>query len=63
MLGGRIWRYELEPAEGGTLVRESWDISEDHQRFFLGHRTVADATRANINRTLERIDALVAPAT
>ncbi len=26
-LGGRIWRYEFEPVEGGTLVRESWDIS------------------------------------
>src|ERR1700722_5875132 len=28
-LGGRIWRYELEPAEGGTKVTETWDISED----------------------------------
>ena len=27
--GGRIWRYELEPASGGTLVRESWDISQE----------------------------------
>ena len=27
--GGRIWRYELEPVEGGTLVRESWDISQE----------------------------------
>src|SRR6476620_4145430 len=27
--GGRIWRYELEPAEGGTRVRESWDISQE----------------------------------
>jgi uncharacterized protein YndB with AHSA1/START domain len=27
--GGRIWRYELEPAAGGTLVRESWDISQE----------------------------------
>ena len=37
-VGGRIWRYELEPVEGGTRVRESWDISEDHQRHFLRHR-------------------------
>jgi uncharacterized protein YndB with AHSA1/START domain len=29
--GGRIWRYELEPAEGGTLVRESWDVSREKQ--------------------------------
>ena len=27
--GGRIWRYELEPAAGGTLVREIWDISQE----------------------------------
>jgi len=27
--GGRIWRYELEPVEGGTLVRETWDISQE----------------------------------
>ena len=26
-LGGRIWRYEFEPVEGGTKVTESWDIS------------------------------------
>jgi uncharacterized protein YndB with AHSA1/START domain len=62
MLGGRIWRYELEPVAGGTLVRESWDISRDHQRLFLRHHKVVDATRANISRTLDRIDALVAPA-
>jgi hypothetical protein len=28
-LGGRTWRYELEAAEGGTLVRETWDISTE----------------------------------
>ena len=26
--GGRIWRYELEPRDGGTQVRESWDITQ-----------------------------------
>ena len=29
LAGGRIWRYELEPVEGGTRVRESWDISQE----------------------------------
>ena len=62
VLGGRIWRYELEPVVGGTLVRESWDISRDHQRFFLRHHKVVDATEANIGRTLDRIGELVAPA-
>jgi len=23
----KIWRYELSPADGGTLVRETWDAS------------------------------------
>ena len=32
---GRIWRYELEPVEGGTLVRETWDVSRDRLRLFL----------------------------
>jgi hypothetical protein len=63
LLGGRIWRYELEPVGDGTLVRESWDISRDHQRLFLRYGKVAEATRANINRTLDRIDVLVAPTT
>jgi uncharacterized protein YndB with AHSA1/START domain len=29
LAGGRIWRYELEPSGDGTLVRESWDISQE----------------------------------
>jgi hypothetical protein len=61
VLGGRIWRYELEPVGGGTLVRESWDISRDHQRLFLRLPKVVAATKANIGRTLDRIDVLVAP--
>src|SRR5207237_1068372 len=32
---GRIWRYELEPVDGGTRVRESWDVSQDKQRRLL----------------------------
>src|SRR6202522_4373446 len=35
LIAGRIWRYELEPEAGGTLVHESWDITSDHQRVLL----------------------------
>ena len=35
--GGRIWRYELEPVDGGTLVRETWDITHEGP---AGRRTV-----------------------
>ncbi len=59
-VGGRIWRYELEPVEGGTRVRESWDISEDHQRRFLGRGKLPETTRANMDRTLTRIEELTA---
>ena len=62
-LGGRIWRYELEPVDGGTRVRESWDISHDHQRIFLRHGKVAAATRDNLEKSLTRLDDLTAPPT
>ena len=60
-VGGRIWRYELEPVDGGTRVRESWDISEDHQRIFLRHDKVTTATRDNITRSLARLEELTGP--
>ncbi len=52
---GRIWRYELEPVEGGTRVRESWDISKDHQRRMLKLGGLPRKTEANMAKTLERI--------
>jgi uncharacterized protein YndB with AHSA1/START domain len=59
-VAGRIWRYELEPLGDRTLVRESWDISTDHQRVLL---TLGDIyskkTRRDMELTLARLDALV----
>ncbi len=43
-LGGRIWRYELEPVEGGTKVTESWDLSQDKQAFFLKNPKIGQHT-------------------
>jgi hypothetical protein len=60
LVGGRIWRYELEPTDGGTLVRESWDISKDHQRSLLKRGSMPDKTREAMTRTLEKIAELVA---
>lgn len=57
LAGGRIWRYELEPAEGGTRVRESWDISQDKQSAML-KLVAARRTRAAMEKTLERIEEL-----
>jgi uncharacterized protein YndB with AHSA1/START domain len=57
MFAGRIWRYELEPVEGGTLVRESWDLSEEKGKGLVWRGR--DKTRANMEATLARIEQLV----
>lgn len=55
--GGRIWRYELEPTDGGTLVRESWDISQEKIKALV--KPAAKKTREAMEKTLERIEAIV----
>ena len=66
LTAGRIWRYELADANcdgdgdgDSTLVRESWDLSRDRQRWLL-KRVVGlpTKTRNNMERTLERIEEL-----
>lgn len=52
--GGRIWRYELEPVEGGTRVRETWDISQERIPPLVW--PVRLVTRRNMTRTLERLE-------
>jgi hypothetical protein len=54
--GGRIWRYELDPVDGGTLVRESWDISRESVLSKWMVKGLGDKTRENMTATLERID-------
>lgn len=56
---GRTWRYELEPQDGGTLVRETWDLSTEAWPGRLVVRRLAGMTRANMRRTLERIEQVV----
>ncbi len=61
VLAGRIWCYSLEPTDGGTLVQECWDITPDHQRVLLKLGNIYwNKTRRDMERTLERLDALVA---
>lgn len=57
LAGGRIWRYELEPADGGTLVRETWDISQEKVKAIV--RPARAKTIDAMTKTLERIEALV----
>ena len=55
IIGGRIWRYELAEADGGTLVRETWDITQDKQRFMLRAGPVGKQTGEAMTKTLERL--------
>jgi uncharacterized protein YndB with AHSA1/START domain len=58
---GRTWRYELEPVAGGTRIRECWDVRTEAlpSRFVL-KPLLAEQTRENMARTLERIEELLA---
>lgn len=57
--GGRIWRYELEPDGGATLVRETWDISGESavSRPFV--RRLASKTLKDMSATLDRLEELL----
>jgi uncharacterized protein YndB with AHSA1/START domain len=59
---GRTWRYELEPVEGGTLVRETWDTSTEAalSRPFIA--PAAGKTKVAMERTLERIEKVLSAA-
>ncbi|MGH8985372.1 MAG: SRPBCC family protein [Acidimicrobiia bacterium] len=68
--GGRIWRYELDPVQGGTRVRETWDISQERWVFVRAGGLAVGApgfkfmvkparARAAMAATLERIERLV----
>jgi uncharacterized protein YndB with AHSA1/START domain len=55
LVGGRIWRYELLPAEGGTLVRETWDVSRDKQKRMITSGSMPKLTADGMRATLARI--------
>jgi uncharacterized protein YndB with AHSA1/START domain len=58
-VGGRIWRYELEAAPEGTLVRETWDVSQDKQKRMITSGSIPQQTAEGMRATLERIATLV----
>ncbi len=54
--GGREWRYELEPTDDGTLVRESWDITGENALMRPIVRKAGETTRKNMAATLDRLE-------
>ena len=59
---GRTWRYELEPVDGGTLVRETWDSTTEAWPGRLAMGRLAGLTRRNMEATLRRIEEVVTAA-
>jgi uncharacterized protein YndB with AHSA1/START domain len=58
---GRVWRYALEEVDGGTLVSETWDISQEAALARPAVRRMLTAeTRAGMARTLATIEEIVA---
>jgi uncharacterized protein YndB with AHSA1/START domain len=58
--GGRVWRYELEPVEDGTRVRETWDIAQESAFTRpLIRRQFGATTAKNMEATLERIEGIL----
>lgn len=59
LVGGRIWRCELTPTDGGTLVRETWDVSADKQKRMITGGSIPEQTARGMRATLDRIAALL----
>lgn len=57
--GRHVWRYELEPVEGGTRVTETFDWSGSPLRRLLDVSSVPQANARAITATLGRLKQLV----
>jgi uncharacterized protein YndB with AHSA1/START domain len=61
--GGHVWRYVLEPQGDGssTTVTEQFDWTTSRSRLFIKLSGYPEKNRKSMEKTLERLDALVAP--
>ena len=57
--GGPTWRYELFPADGGTRVVETYDLSTMRGASLMKLTGMGKRTQQNMVKTLERLDRLV----
>jgi len=56
-MGGHIWRYVLEPANGGTMVTEQFDWTHSKSPIVLKLMGAFDKNEKAIAATLERLAA------
>ena len=57
--GGPTWRYELFPADGGTRVVETYDLSTMRGAGLMKLTGMVKRTEQNMAKTLERLERLV----
>jgi hypothetical protein len=57
---GHVWRYEFEPADGGTKVTEQWDARPAKNRMFLRLSGFPERNRKGILATLDKLAAMMA---
>jgi uncharacterized protein YndB with AHSA1/START domain len=53
--GRHIWRYELQPTEGGTLVTETFDWSKAPIKAYITMMKWPEKHTRNMTATLERL--------
>jgi uncharacterized protein YndB with AHSA1/START domain len=55
--GHHVWRYTLEPTDGGTKVTEEFDWTHSRAPWFLRLMKAQEKNGAAMEKTLERLDA------
>ena len=58
-IGQHIWRYQLEPVEGGTKVTETFDWRPSPVPWLLHRQNIPKKNLASMEQTLARLDAYV----
>jgi len=58
-IGQHIWRYELEPVEGGTKVTETFDWRPSPLPWLLQRQDIPTKNLASMEKTLERLDSYI----
>ncbi len=62
-IGQHIWRYRLEPVDGGTKVTETFDWRPSPVPWLLERNKIPLKHPASMEKTLERLDAYVTTGT
>lgn len=58
-IGQHIWRYQLEPVEGGTKVTETFDWRPSPVPWLLHRQNIPKKNLASMEQTLARLDSYV----